>query len=82
MFKKLLGLSDKTSGLLPKIEKVARIIGFLVLALDTLRFFKMGLETLENNETTTKAKDAPNSAGGGDGGSTSLTQESERLSIL
>jgi hypothetical protein len=60
MFKKLLNISDRTSGLLPKIEKVARLIAFLVLALDTLRFFKNGLEKLESttdkkeNETESK----------------------------
>lgn len=49
MFTKLFNLSEKTTGLIPKIEKVARFISFLVLALDTLRFFKSGLEKLDNN---------------------------------
>jgi hypothetical protein len=60
---KLFTLSNKTSGLIPKIEKVARFISFLVLALDTLRFFKKGLEALEDEKPTEKAP-APAPAGG------------------
>jgi hypothetical protein len=74
MFKKLLNISDRTSGLLPKIEKVARLIAFLVLALDTLRFFKNGLEKLESttdkkeNETESKTIDLSVSSSGGSTG--------------
>jgi len=54
MLKKLFAATERTDGIIPKIEKVMRLISFLVLALDTLRFFKNGLEKLSNNEESEK----------------------------
>ncbi len=65
MFKKLFNATEKTDGIIPKIEKVMRLISFLVLALDTLRFFKTGLEKLSSkNEESPKnvAADSANSS--------------------
>jgi hypothetical protein len=53
MFKKLLNASDNVNGIIPKIEKVANVISFLVLCLNTLRFFQKGLSEFQSNDTET-----------------------------
>jgi len=65
VFKKLFNATERAGGIIPKIEKVMRLISFLVLVLDTLRFFKTGLEKLSSkNEEHPKnvAADSANSS--------------------
>jgi hypothetical protein len=75
VFKKLLNLSDSSSGILRNIEKVARLVAILVLVLDTLRFFQSGLIKIKDENPDTKTVALTAAPGGG--GAASPSQEDE-----
>jgi len=56
MFKRLFKASEGAGGLIPKLEKVARVISFAVLVVDTLRFFHSGLAALKKDDKDTSAE--------------------------